>query len=210
MSNLDGVNDQANASYAPAVCEVYIKDYIRVGANTNAPQDVKNLQAFLNTTQGEHLVVDGAYKDVDVAAVKRFQTRYIETLKFWGLTEATGQVLQTTINKINTLQCERNQKLTCPYFGGYQKLGAANPEVVKIKKFLNNTQGESLDTSSNKFDNALFEAVKRFQSKYLGTALRPWGITTATGFWYQSTRKTAHDVIGCFEAVRLDNGVVLR
>ncbi len=203
------VNDKENSSYSPQACNTYIVNYIRIGGNNN-PQDVKNLQTFLNTYEGERLAVDGVYKEVDVAAVKRFQTKYIETLKFWGLTSATGEVLQTTINKINTIYCEKAAKLSCPYFGSYQKLGSASNEVIKIKKFLNNTQGENLNIQSNVFDDALFAAVKRFQGKYLNTALKPWGITTATGFWYQSTRKTAHDVIGCFEAVRLDNGVVLR
>ena len=100
-------------------------------------------------------------------------------------------------------------KLNCPYFTTYVKQNETNEEVKKIKKFLNETQNEKLDISSNFYDNELISAVKRFQNKYKKQVLTPWGISKASGRWYQSTKKKADEILGCYAPVRLDNGKVL-
>ena len=82
-------------------------------------------------------------------------------------------------------------------------------EILKVKIFLNNTQGEKLDLSSVSFDRSLTGAIKRFQKKYKDDVLTPWGLKTPSGRWYQATVKKAEDVLGCFAPVRLDNGTVL-
>ena len=197
-----------SAPYIPQVCASYLNSYIKLGADNNA-DDVKKLQTFLNTYAGENLAVDGVYKQADFDAVERLQASHIEILNFWNLTHPTGYVYIATQKTVNRLYCEKTTNLTCPYFTGYEKQGDTSAEVAKIKTFLNNTQGEKLDITSGTFDSALFDAVKRFQTKYASNVLIPWGRSIATGWWYESTEKKANDLVGCFAPVRLDNGTVI-
>lgn len=193
--------------YVPTVCQSYVASNIELGKNNN-PEDVRHLQLFLNRVQTEGLKVDGEYKIEDVSAVKRFQSNNPDVLRFWNLNKPTGSVFITTRKKINTLQCEYETRVKCPFFSSYQAKGDAGPEVLKIKKFLNALEGESLELTET-FDSQTDKAIKRFQMKYTSRVLVPWGLPRATGWWYQSTKKTANDILGCFEPVRLDNGVVI-
>ncbi len=198
-----------NQNYKPEVCSPYLTSFIRFGDRNNS-DDVKKLQVFLNTYERENLEVDGIYDQDDVDAVKRFQTKHSEILSFWNITAPTGYVYITTQKTINKIYCEQTKKLTCQYFNLYTKEGDIGPEVLKIKSFLNLTQGESLNESSNLFDASLTGAINKFQLKHASKILAPWGIKVPTGWWYQSTRKTANDLLGCFAPVRLDNGKVLQ
>jgi hypothetical protein len=99
--------------------------------------------------------------------------------------------------------------VVCPFFISYHKKGDIGPEVLKIKTFLNTNEKESLELT-NIFDEATRQAVKRFQSKHATKILSPWSLKLATGWWYQSTRKKANDIVGCAEGrLRLDNGVLV-
>lgn len=99
--------------------------------------------------------------------------------------------------------------IVCPFFISYHKKGDIGPEVLKIKTFLNTNEKESL-ALTNIFDEATHRAVKRFQAKYASQILGPWSLKVATGWWYQSTRKKANDIVGCSEGrVKLDNGVLV-
>lgn len=193
--------------YTPTACQPFITSNIEFGRRNN-PEDVRRLQTFLNRVQGEVLIVDGEYKLVDVNAVKRFQSNNPEVLRFWNLNKPTGSVFITTRKRINTIQCEYETGIKCPFFTQYQIIGDVDPEVLRIKKFLNALEGEKLTLSEN-FDAATDLAVKRFQARYTPRVLVPWGLRGPTGWWYQSTKKTANDLLGCFEPVRLDNGVVI-
>ncbi len=53
---------------------IYPTKSIRLGAK-NDPEQVKLLQQYLNAYEKANLVVDGVYKDVDVAAVKAWQEK---------------------------------------------------------------------------------------------------------------------------------------
>ncbi|HEY1037554.1 MAG TPA: Ig-like domain-containing protein [Candidatus Paceibacterota bacterium] len=196
-----------NGAYLPEVCSPYINTFIKLGAANNA-DDVRRLETFLNTYEGESLVVNGIYEQADFEAVKRFQQKNSGVLSFWNISAPTGYVYISTQKAINRKYCERTKKLECPYFGTHQKLGDISPEVSKIKLFLNRTQGESLGVGQS-FDSALEAAVKRFQARFASKVLAPWGLSQPTGNWYQSTRKAAEDVLGCFAPVRLDNGKIL-
>lgn len=93
------------------------------------------------------------------------------------------------------------------FFTKYERQGNVSAEVMRIKEFLNTEQGESLAISPQ-YDSALVKAVKRFQQKYVKDILNPWKHNTPTGFWYQSTRKKANEILGCPEGkIKLDNGV---
>lgn len=193
--------------YVPTACQPYITSNIGFGRKNN-PEDVRRLQIFLNRVQKEGLITDGEYKIEDVNAVKRFQSNNPEVLRFWDLNKPTGSVFITTRKKINTLQCEYETGIKCPFFTQYQIKGDVSPEVLRIKKFLNALEGEDL-ALSEVFDTETDKAVKRFQARYTPRVLVPWGLPRSTGWWYQSTKKTANDLLGCFEPVRLDNGVVI-
>ncbi len=200
--------NNVNESYKPEVCMPYLTSFVRFGYSNNS-DDVKKLQVFLNTYERENLEVNGIYDQDDIDAVRRFQEKHSDTLSFWNITTPTGYVYITTQKAINKIYCEQTKKLTCPYFDLYVKEGDVAEEVLKIKSFLNLTQGESLNESSNLFEASLAGAIKKFQLKYASKILTPWGIKAPTGWWYQSTRKTANDILGCFAPVMLDNGRVI-
>jgi hypothetical protein len=188
-------------------CEPYLLGYIKLGVKNN-PKEVRKLETFLNTYEGEKLEINGIYELKDFEAVKRLQKKNSETLSFWGITQPTGYVYISTQKAINRIYCEKITGIKCPYFGEYQKPGNINQEVLKIKKFLNKTQNEKLSETQN-YDRELTNAIRRFQDKYSFKALVPWGLKKTTGNWYQSTRKTAEDLLGCFTPVKLDNGTVI-
>jgi len=197
-----------NTPYTPSECTPYLTTFIRLGAPNDA-DEVKKLQVFLNEYEGELLVADGIYKEVDVAAVKRFQQKYNDVLAFWNITQPTGYVYITTQKAINKIYCEKTKQLMCPYFTAYLQLGDISDEVSKVRVFLNNVFGTNLDIVSTTYDTGVAEAVRSFQTKYANKVLQPWGLSTPTGRWYQSTKKVANDMLGCFAPVRLDNGTVL-
>ncbi len=190
-------------------CQPYLTSYIKLGAK-NKKSEVILLQQFLNRYEREKLTIDGVYKKTDVAAVKRFQKKYQVVLDFWGTNTPTGYVYITTVKKINEIHCQQTLGLSCPYFVDFLRLGDRSAEVIKIKNFLNSTEGEKLSTKTNLYDLSMIAAVKRFQAKYATRVLTPWGLRVPTGRWYQSTRKSANDFVGCYTPVRLDNGVVIR
>jgi hypothetical protein len=92
-------------------CEIQISGYIFAGADNN-PEDVRILQQFLNSHEGENLPVNGFYGPLTQAAVSRFQVKYhIDVLRPWlpfGLFSEylpTGNVGKTTLRLINMLLC---------------------------------------------------------------------------------------------------------
>ena len=100
-----GPKTQALAVQPAERCMPLIKSYMRLGAENNV-EDVKNLQNFLNESEGESLVVTGEYNAATAAAVKRFQAKYTsEVLTPWGIDAPTGHVYYTTQRKINDLAC---------------------------------------------------------------------------------------------------------
>ena len=90
----------------------YLLEYIRIGANNN-PIEVMKLETFLNVFEGENLVVNGIYEQVDFDAVSRFQKKYFDkVLSPWSHNSSTGYVYITTKKRINELYCEREFPLT--------------------------------------------------------------------------------------------------
>ena len=165
----------------------------------------------MNTYEGTTLVVDGVYKTVDMNAVKAFQIKNRkDVLDFWNMKNPSGYVYISTQKAINRVYCEHTKELKCPYFNPTTaRTNPAPAEVIKIRKFLNETQNENISTTNIVFDTELVNAVKRFQVKYADHILKPWNLTKPTGLWYQSTRKYADEQLGCFYPMRLDNGVVV-
>ncbi len=114
------------ATTTPAVCEEYLLEYIKLGADNN-PDEVKKLEAFLNTFEGFNLPVDGIYDQADFDAVSAFQERYADdVLAPWGYDASTGYVYYTTRKKVNEIYCERAFPLT----------DEQSAEVVAFRAFL--------------------------------------------------------------------------
>ncbi len=66
-------------------------------------------------------------------------------------------------------------------------------EVLKLQSFLNVFEKENLSLTSV-FDDSTFHAVERFQNKYFGDILQPWGHTAPTGFVYILTKKKVNEI----------------
>jgi len=206
------VAQTANDNYTPSLCPEYLTSYIKLGDQNDSDQ-VKKLQTFLNTYEGTDLIVDGVYKTADVNAVKDFQLKYKTTiLDFWNSTQPSGYVYVSTLKAINRVYCENTKGMTCPYFSAptNAKNSSSASEVLKIRKFLVDTQDENISTTSTTFNTELTDAIKRFQAKYPQKVLTPWNISAPTGLWYQSTRRYADELLGCYYPVKLDNGVVVQ
>lgn len=95
-TNVDGID---------MTCGNLFKTYMRVG-KVNNKAEVMRLQAFLNKNLGIKLAVDGKYGSKTVAAVKKFQLKYKDSvLTPWGITLPTGYVYKTTQRQVNLLVC---------------------------------------------------------------------------------------------------------
>ncbi len=207
--NQFSIHDQKLCEYgsepsATSVCAPYIGSYIKYGADNDA-EEVAKLERFLNEKQGESLPIDGVYSMEDMEAVKRFQQKYAsEVLGVWGLSEPTGYVYRTTLMKINSFYC--NQNLTCPAFTEYNSLteNSVSAEVAKTKTLLTEL-GFYEGPINVTFDTSLDASLRNFQQTFGETMLKPWGITSGTGYKYKTTNKFLNLLVGCkTEAVELD------
>ena len=96
---------------APVECN-YLLEYIKLGDDNN-PVEVEKVERFLNEFEGENLVVNGIYEQVDFDAVSRFQEKYLgDVLSPWSHNASTGYVYITTKKKINEIYCQREFPLT--------------------------------------------------------------------------------------------------
>lgn len=94
----------------------YITSYLKYGAE-NDQENVRRLQEFLKTREGENVVVTGVFDADTFSAVKRFQLKHAdEVLKPWGYSDATGYVYMLTTKKINELHCNTNIPLSDAQF----------------------------------------------------------------------------------------------
>ncbi|MEN9921662.1 MAG: hypothetical protein RLZZ517_640 [Candidatus Parcubacteria bacterium] len=178
------------------LCTPYLTKSIVYGQSNNT-EEVKKLQEFLNSYEGEKLQLTGTYDKVTQDAVIKFQKKYAKHILYpWNITEPTGNVYQTTRAKINALVCAK--KNGCPYFSGYYKFGESNPEIKRIKSFLNLLNDfAKLDTNSSAYDLSTKKEITDFQTRYKDTVLKPWGITQATSYWYKTTKSSAEEILGC-------------
>jgi hypothetical protein len=69
-----------------------------------------------------------------------------------------------------------------------------DPEQVRrLQTVLKTIEGMDVDVNGV-YDAKTFAAVKAFQMKYADEILKPWGLTTPTGFTYLTTRKKLNEV----------------
>jgi hypothetical protein len=105
----------------------------------------------------------------------------------------------------------------CPYFPKYLKQGDNSLEAVKVQDFLNiifaPTSGypDAGLKLSKSFNSDTTSKLKEYQTVYKAIVLDPWKLTSATGWWYQTTRASANLLMGCSEGVvKLDNGASVK
>lgn len=167
----------------------------------NNIDDVKKLELFLNTYEGERLPVNGIYEQQDVAAVKRWQLKYKSyILDPMRLRNPTGTIYTLSMRQIErqtSAPCGQPIIVTaCPFFKVSVSYGSRGEEVRKVQQFLNIVQGERLPLSGV-FGPLTKAAVKRFQKSrrvYVATFIP---ISIATGNWYATTKMKANETIGC-------------
>ncbi|MEK7200733.1 MAG: DUF5011 domain-containing protein, partial [Patescibacteria group bacterium] len=84
---------------------------------------------------------------------------------------------------------------SCSYLRDYLKIDWQNDniEVLKLQSFLNVFEKENL-SYTGVFNQSTFEAVQRFQIKYKGDILEPWGDKVTTGFVYILTKKKVNEI----------------
>lgn len=87
----------------------------------------------------------------------------------------------------------------CVYLNNYLRQGLANDrlEVLKLQYFLKFTQGYSNLETTGTFDDATFNAVSQFQTKYADEVLTPWGYSAShpTGYVYILTKKKINEIV---------------
>jgi len=83
----------------------------------------------------------------------------------------------------------------CNYLLEYLKIDQTNNpvEVRKLQAFLNSFDNAGLEVSGI-FNQATFEAVEKFQMKYLNDVLTPWGYNAPTGYVYITTKKKVNEL----------------
>jgi hypothetical protein len=120
-----------------ATCSPFLTTYMKRGQD-NDLFEVMKLQAFLNTFEGENLVVSGTFDLATERAVNRFQMKYAaEVLNPWGYADnqPTGYVYITTQTKINEIYCHREIPFTSleqqeiDLYRQYQALLVTSPVV---------------------------------------------------------------------------------
>ena len=84
---------------------------------------------------------------------------------------------------------------SCSYLRDYLKIDWQNDpiEVLKLQSFLNVFEKENLSLTGV-FNQATFEAVERFQTKYSEDILIPWGPKVTKGFVYILTKKKVNEI----------------
>lgn len=87
-------------------------------------------------------------------------------------------------------------KICMPLLTTYIRRGTANDagEVRALQNFLLTVEKNSTIAVTGEYDDATFEAVRAFQSKYAGDILTPWGVTRTTGFVYYTTQKKINEI----------------
>jgi uncharacterized protein YegL len=112
---------------------------------------------------------------------------------------AVGKEVTYTVVKTPVVE-----PVVCNYLLEYIKLGANNNkvEVEKLERFLNTYQDEKLEVNGI-YDQADYDAVARFQKKYSGEVLTPWGYDQSTGYVYITTKKKVNEIY-CAKPFPLD------
>ncbi len=196
-----GTQQEAHPTGSTCTTRITFSGPIDIGLTTNNKEDVKKLQTFLNVYEGESLVVDGVYKQVDVSAVKRWQKKYksyiLDPMRLKSPTGTVYTLSQRQIERQTTKACGEPIKVTaCPYFKKYAWAGDRGDEVKKIQLFLVIVRGEKIPVSGV-YGPLTKAAVKRFQQAYKKDIYNILKLSFISGNWNEATRMKANQAIGC-------------
>ncbi len=185
------------------LCQRYLSQEI---SPAFAPKDeVIRLQKFLNEFEGYSLEVNGKYDSATRSAVRAYQEKYARDILYpWRLSHPSDTVLSTMRGHINaryreSSHCKKEDRCENP-FTKYLSVGTVDPEVSRVKQFLRDL-GFYHGPINTVFGEDLRRAVRDFQNENYVQVLKPWGIPCkcGTGYWYQTTRAFANELIGCPE-----------
>ena len=131
----------------PEECN-YLLEYIKLGADNN-PVEVEKVERFLNEFEGENLLVNGIYEQVDFDAVSRFQEKYLnDVLSPWSHNKATGYVYITTKKKINELYCQREFPLTAEQEAEVALFSERMSDILSESVEMSDDDGEDSETGN--------------------------------------------------------------
>ena len=96
----------------------------------------------------------------------------------------------------NIVQPVASAPAQCDYLKDFLRLGDNNDpvEVEKLQSFLRDLEGFSDLEVTGIFDQATFDAVSEFQSRYRDEVLTPWGLPDTTGYVYLTTQKKVNEI----------------
>lgn len=111
----------------------------------------------------------------------------------------------TTIgNEVNINTSSLNG--SCSYITTYLKRGAINDinEVKKLQAFLRGVEKDTTVAVNGVFDDATYNSILKFQSKYKNDILTPWGVSSPTGYVYITTKRKINEIF-CSTNIALTN-----
>ncbi len=114
--------------------------------------------------------VDDEVADRPTDTIENTQTRTVQTTE------------TQTVTREKVVRCDA-------YLSTYLREGYNNSsqDMRRLEEFLNEYENEDL-VVNGVFDSSDVMAVERFQEKYRSEVLAPWGLSSPTGYVYQTTR----------------------
>jgi hypothetical protein len=114
------------------------------------------------------------------------------------ITELTAKIasLKAQIQALPAQQTAPAAPTCVPYMTKYIQLGADNDtsEVNKLQNFLIVYEGDINLSVTGIYDQATYNAVLKFQTKYATEILAPWGDSAPTGYVYSATEKEINEL----------------
>jgi hypothetical protein len=133
----------------------YLEGFIKFGS-INDPIEVKKLQHFLNTYEGESLQVTGFYDRPSYDATRRFQNKYFpDILEPWGHEDPTGYVYLTTRKKVNEIYCGRPFPLS----------QEEEKEVISFRAFISDLRAHTRSRADSYTKNDMRKRVLELQAQ---------------------------------------------
>ncbi len=112
---------------------------------------------------------------------------YFRPVSSDGISTATGKEMSIDPSLLSG---------SCSYVNAYLKKGADNDpkEVKNLQAFLRGVEKDTTVEVNGVFDDATYNAVLKFQSKYADDVLTPWGVDAPTGYVYITTKRKINEI----------------
>lgn len=170
-----------------------------ISQDSSDEDEIKRLQRFLNESENADLKVNGEFGSDTLDAVMDFQNKYKkQVLDIWGLESASGFVGPTTRLRMNFMIQAGDSSRQCPVFDQYNsRTQNTNSNEVKLTEELLKELGLFNGTPDKQWDTDTHRAMIAFQEQFSATMLKPWGLTSGTGYKYKTTNKFMNYLRGC-------------